>query len=104
MNVSIKKRVQALEKQSAAKAVPQFGWTCIPLWFDPHFSLEEISPGIWKDRNAWGYGKRSVMYSSREQLDVWLALPEQANKRHTIYHIVTAEECAKVLADIESSC
>ena len=100
----MKRRLSDLEKQSAAKSVPKFGWTCIPLWFDPQRSLEEISPGIWRDKNALGIGKRSVMYASREQLDVWLALPEQANKRHTIYHIVTAEECDKIRADIESSC
>ena len=100
---AITRRLAALEKQSA-KAMPQFGFTCIPLWTDPHFTLEEIAPGIWKDKNAWGHGKRSVMYATREQLDAWLALPEQASRRHCVYHVLSVEECDKIRADLEASC
>ena len=104
MSAAFIKRVQTLEKAAVVKAVPKFGWTCIPLWFDPHFSLEEISPGIWIDKKAWGIGKRSVMYASRAELDVWLKLPEQASRRHTVYHVLSQAECDKIRADIESSC
>jgi len=104
MSAAMKRRLSDLEKQSAAKSVPKFGWTCIPLWFDPQRSLEEISPGIWRDKNAWGIGRRSVMYASRAELDVWLKLPEQASRRHTVYHVLSKDECDKIRADLEASC
>ena len=104
MSAVMKRRLAALEKEAVAKAEPAFGFTCIPLWTDPHFTLEEIYPGIWRDKNPYGRGLHSVMYASREELDAWLALSDQASRRHTVYHVLSVEECDKIRAELEASC
>lgn len=93
------RRVKALE--GVAHGLPALGFTCIPLEKVKSYH-QEVSPGVYRDTCAGGIYRKSLYYTDRELLDQYLALPEQASQRHTIYHVLSVEECAAIRAEVES--
>lgn len=102
--VAIGKRLADLEQR--ASNVRQEHIVCTPMIDNLLSSAVELAPGVFTSRYHYPnkYMTRSILYTDRALLDQWLALSEQKDSRHCVYHVLSKEECDKIRAELNASC
>lgn len=105
MSAALNARLARLE--AAAPSKPQRSITCYP--FNPswhgancHQTVQEVAQGVLRIQSNYRPEQLQVAYTSRPELEAWLALPAQSDALQCIYVVVTPEQVRSTLERLDA--